>query len=75
MLDLTLAAKWNLVGDYYNYNADLCGECFFCNKTYYSDTGWDYACELLQGTLGDPEECEGFGYMVELLEEELTDHD
>jgi|TARA_R110000796_G_scaffold12967_1_gene42396 hypothetical protein len=73
MIEVTKQAQWDMVGNYFNDNNDLCEDCMHCNKVYYSDTGWDFSCELLQGSYGDPEECLGLEYMVECLEEELEE--
>ena len=65
MVNLTNQAKWDLVGNYYNDNGDACDECQHFEKV--------YSCALLQTTYGDPEECLGFNYMLECLEDELED--
>ena len=73
MVNLTNQAKWDLVGNYYNDNGSACDECQHFEKVFYSDTGWEYSCALLQSSYDDPEECLGFNYMVECLEDELED--
>lgn len=67
---LTTQDKWDIIGNYFDNNGNACGGCPHFAKAFYSDNGWEHSCELLQSSYGDPEECLGFNYMLECLEDE-----
>ena len=74
MLEATLTTqdKWDVIGNYFENNGDACEGCPHFAKAFYPETynGWEHSCELLQSDYGDPEECLGFNYMLECLEDE-----
>ena len=66
--------KWETVFNVFMDHAYMdspCNQCPYFISRYYSDTGQEYGCKLLDMDKGDPELCAG--YEEQLLLEETCD--
>tara|TARA_R110000822_G_scaffold117607_1_gene249936 strand:+ start:109 stop:420 length:312 start_codon:yes stop_codon:yes gene_type:complete len=62
-------ADWDLVGDAFEDEAPECAECEFFFYQYWSDTGAETSCNLLEGDKGKPWMCPAYDRKKEEAED------
>jgi hypothetical protein len=51
---------WDLVGEVFEDDSDECHTCAYWFYQYYTDTGAETSCSLLEGDGGSPHSCPAF---------------
>jgi hypothetical protein len=68
---MSVEIDWDIVGEAFYSRCDECTECEYFEQQYYTGTGLETSCRLLDMDGGDPKFCPAY----ERLFEEMTDNE